>query len=155
MAKLFDPISLMNSEVPKMETRREPLPIGETVATIAEMKFSDGISRKPGKPDTPWHRLDVKLEIEDPDYVAQVPGAQNGKVITFLGIMLDVVNGELAFGPNKNIRLGRLREATDTNGQPLAMMQGRSLKIAISQKPHPTDPSLGNIDEVTSFTKIE
>lgn len=160
MSRLFDPVSLMSANVEANATRRDPLPIGETVGQITEINFSDGVSNKPGKPSTPWARMDVKLEITDPDYTSQIPGSPE-KVVTQLGIMMDMNGGQIATGPNKNIRLGRLREATGTNGKPLSMMVGQMLRIAIGHKPHykddgnPEGEFYGVVnDEIVSYTKV-
>ncbi len=158
MTKLFDPISLMNENVAANATRRDPLPIGETVAQITKMEFSEGTVRKPGpNQGKPWNRLDLTLEITDAEYLASVPGTPE-KVVTNLGVMLDLQNGTIATGPNKNIRLGRLRAATETNGKPLAMMDGCYIRIAIGHKPHPTEvDEEGNpviLDEIISYTKV-
>lgn len=154
MARLFDPVDLMNQPIEANATRRDPLPIGETTAQITEIKFRSGTSNKPGKPSVDWTSLNATLEITDPDYVSQVPGARDDKVTTFLSIMLDMNGGQPAVGPNKNIKLGRLREAAGVNGQPLNMLIGQHIRIQISQKPHPTDPEGGNVDEITSYTKV-
>ena len=90
--RLFDPIALMSQALPENATRRDPLPIGETIAQIMEISFSDGLSKKDQKP---WTRLDAKLEINDPEYLVQVPGTPE-KVVTNLGIMLDMQNGAIA-----------------------------------------------------------
>jgi len=155
MSRLFDPVeaqNLMDQALEENATRRDPLPIGETIAQIMEMKFNSGVSRKPGKPETPWTRLDCKLEITDPEYLAMVPNAPE-KVITNLGIMLDMNNGQIATGPNKNIRLGRLRDAAGVNGKPLSALNGNFIRITIGQKPHPTEPDVV-LDEVTGYTKV-
>lgn len=160
MSRLFDPVSLMSANVEANATRRDPLPVGETVGQITEITFSDGVSNKPGKPPTPWARMDVKLEITDPDYTSQIVGSPE-KATTQLGIMLDMSAGQIATGPNKNIRLGRLREATGTNGKPLSMMVGQMLRIAIGHKPHykddgnPEGEFYGVVnDEIVSYTKV-
>ena len=152
--KLFDPVTLMNENVEANATRRDPLPMGEVVAQITKMGFSDGISKKT---NNPWNRLDLTLEITDSEYLQDVPGTPE-KVITNLGVMIDMNNGAIATGPNKNIRLGRLREATGTNGKPLAMMEGAWVRIMIGHKPHPTEVDEdGNpvvLDEIVSYTKV-
>lgn len=151
--KLFDPISLMNEVVEANATRRDPLPVGETIAQITKMEFTEGTVKKAGPNfGKPWNRLDCTLEITDPEYLAQVPGTPE-KVITNLGIMLELNNGSIATGPNKNIKLGRLREATGTNGKPLAMMEGAYIRITIGQKAHPTEEGVV-LDEVVGYTKV-
>ena len=158
MSRLFDPVSLMSENVEANATRRDPLPIGETIAQIMEIDFSDGVSKDSGKP---WNRLNAKLEITDPDYIALIPGEPE-KAFSSLGVMIDMTpDGRIATGPNKNVRLGRLREATGTNGKPLSMMVGQYIRIAIIHKPHykddgnPDGEFYGVVqDEIASYTKV-
>lgn len=145
---LFDPVSLMNENLEQNATRRDPLPAGEVIAQIVDMKFADGVSNKTGNP---WNRMDVTLEITDPNYLAQYPGGAE-KLTTQLGIMLDMNDGQIAVGPNKNIRLGRLREACGQNGKPLAALMGQMLRISIAHKPHYLRPE-EIVDEVVGYTK--
>ena len=160
MARLFDPAAIMSQNVEANATRREPLPAAEVVAQIIAIDIADGVSNKPGKPATPWARLDAKLEITDPDYLAQIPNSPE-KAVTQLGIMLDMNGSDIATGPNKNIRLGRLREATGTNGKPLDQMVGQYIRLQITHKPHyksdgnPDGEFFGVVvDEVSSFTRV-
>lgn len=152
MSKLFDPVeaqNLMEMALEENATRRDPLPQGETTAQIMELKFSGGISQKTGNP---WNRMDCTLEISDPEYLAQIPGSPE-KATTTLGIMLDMNNGQIATGPNKNIRLGRLRAAAGVNGKPLSALQGQFIRITIGHKPHPTEEGVV-LDEVTGYTQV-
>lgn len=152
MSNLFDPVeaqNLMDMALEENATRRDPLPQGETTAQIMELKFSGGVSQKTGNP---WNRMDCTLEISDPEYLSQIPGSPE-KATTTLGIMLDMNNGQIATGPNKNIRLGRLRAAAGVNGKPLSALQGQFIRITIGHKPHPTEPDVV-LDEVTGFTKV-
>lgn len=152
MSKLFDPVeaqNLMEMALEENATRRDPLPQGETTAQIMELKFSGGISQKTGNP---WNRMDCTLEISDPEYLSQIPGSPE-KATTTLGIMLDMNNGQIATGPNKNIRLGRLRAAAGVNGKPLSALQGQFVRITIGHKPHPTEEGVA-LDEVTGYTKV-
>lgn len=152
MSKLFDPVeaqNLMEMALEENATRRDPLPQGETMAQIMELKFSGGISQKTGNP---WNRMDCTLEISDPEYLSQIPGSPE-KATTTLGIMLDMNNGQIATGPNKNIRLGRLRAAAGVNGKPLSALQGQFIRITIGHKPHPTEEGVV-LDEVTGYTQV-
>lgn len=152
MSKLFDPVeaqNLMEMALEENATRRDPLPQGETTAQIMELKFSGGISQKTGNP---WNRMDCTLEISDPEYLSQIPGSPE-KATTTLGIMLDMNNGQIATGPNKNIRLGRLRAAAGVNGKPLSALQGQFIRITIGHKPHPTEEGVV-LDEVTGYTQV-
>lgn len=152
MSKLFDPVeaqNLMEMALEENATRRDPLPQGETTAQIMELKFSGGISQKTGNP---WNRMDCTLEISDPEYLSQILGSPE-KATTTLGIMLDMNNGQIATGPNKNIRLGRLRAAAGVNGKPLSALQGQFVRITIGHKPHPTEEGVV-LDEVTGYTQV-
>lgn len=150
---LFNPADLLNQNLAANATKRDPLPIGETTAQIMELKFDEGTSGPQTKnPGSPWYRLNCKLEITDPEYLATIPGNPE-KATTFLGIMLDMDNGAIAAGPNKNVRLGRLRDAAGVNGKPLSMLQGQFIRIAIGHKPDSRDPSIIR-DEVISYTSV-
>lgn len=151
MSRLFDPVeaqNLMDATLEANATRRDPLPQGEVVAQITEIKFSGGISQKTG---SAWNRMDCTLEITDPEYLSQIPDSP-ASAKTTLGIMLDMNNGQIATGPNKNIRLGRLREAAGVNGKPLSALQGSFIRVNIGHKPHPTEPDVV-LDEITAYTK--
>lgn len=152
MSRLFDPAeqqSLLDAQLDENDTRRVPLPQGEVVAQIMGIKFSGGESKKTGNP---WNRMDLQLEITDPEYLAQYPGGAE-KLTTNLGIMLDMSNGQIATGPNKNIRLGRLRAAAGANGKPLSALVGSFIRITIGHKPHPDDSEIV-LDEVTGYTQV-
>lgn len=153
--RLFDPVQaqdLLNASLEANATRRDPLPAGETVAQIMEVGFSSGESGPNSKrPGTPWTRLDLKLEITDPEYLAEY-STDADKVVTNLGIMLDMNNGQIAVGPNKNVRLGRLREAAGCNGRPLSDLAGNYIRIMVAHKPHPSDPDT-ILDDITGYTK--
>lgn len=151
MSRLFDPSeaqNLLDANLEANATRRDPLPQGEAVAQISEIKFAGGVSAKTQKP---WNRMDLTLEITDPEYLSQLPDSPE-KAVTTLGIMLDMNNGQIATGPNKNIRLGRLREAAGVNGRPLSALQGAFIRIAIGHKPHPTEEGVV-LDEIAGFTR--
>jgi hypothetical protein len=150
MSRLFDPSSLLDSALDANETRRDPLPAGECVAQVVDISFADGISKKTGQP---WNRLDAKLTIDDPSYLRDIPGNNGQSVTTTLGIMLDLTDsGGIATGPNKNIRLGRFREACGVNGKPLSSLVGQRVRISIGHKPHPTDLEVV-LDEILGYTK--
>lgn len=154
MSRLFDPVetqNLVDAQLAENDTRRVPLPQGETIAQITGLKFTGGVSNKTGNA---WNRMDVTLEITDPEYLEQYPGGMDaGKVVTNLGIMLDMNNGQIATGPNKNIRLGRLRDAAGVNGKPLSALVGNMIRITVINKPHPDDPEIV-LDEVQGFTRV-
>lgn len=144
MGRLFDPVSILNADLSAGETRRQPLPEGEVIAQVTKLTFNNG--EKNGEP---WHRLNINLEITDPEYLSRVAGSPD-KAFANLGIMLEM-NGNLpAMGPNKNIRLNRFRDACGVNGKPLAAMMGQMVRISIINKPHPTEPDQ-TLDDVAGF----
>jgi hypothetical protein len=146
---LFDPSSLLNSDLEAGSTRREPLPVGEAVAQITALNIKSGESPK-GK----WSRLDISLEIADPEYLAGYIDGSAEKVSTVFGIMLDINDhGGIAIGPNKNVRLNRFREAVDANGKPLSAMIGQYVRVNVIQKPAYNDPSQ-IADEINGFSKV-
>jgi hypothetical protein len=154
MSRLFDPIALLNDNIGTLAPRRDPLPMGETTAQIMETTFAQGNVKKAGPNfGKPWARLDVKLEITDPEYVANIPGGIE-KATTTLGVMLDLTeNGSIATGPNKNIRLGRLMDAAGVNGKPISALAGNYIRIQIGHKPHPSEPDVV-LDEIVGYTKV-
>lgn len=154
---LFDPVSLLNADLGALSTKREPLPVGEVVAQITEISFSEGVSNKPGKPATPWNRLDLKLEITDHAYLSGYGDGSVERITTNLGIMLDCTGllsqgGTIQTGMNKNIRLGRLREAAGVNGKPLGALVGQYIRISVVQKPGYNNPD-EVVDDIANFTK--
>lgn len=152
-SRLFDPQALLNDNAKANATRRVPNPMGETVAQIMELSIDEGVSGPKSKnPGTPWARLNCKLEVTDPSYLATCPGNPS-KVTMFLGVMLDMDGKVIASGDNKNIRLGKLREATGTNGKPLNSMMGSMIRISVGHKPHHEDPEQV-VDEVTGYTSV-
>ncbi len=135
---IFSPEALLNAKFESANaTRRDPLPVGEVIAQITKLDFANGTSEK-----GPWYKLNVSLEISDAEYLQK---AQREKATITYGIMLDMTEtGTFAMGPNKNVQLGRLREATGTNqpGKGLNDMLGQYVRVTISHRPDPKDPSI-------------
>lgn len=153
--RLFDPVALMGANTAANATKRTPLPVGETIAQITKMEIAEGKAGPKAKnPGAPWARLDCTLEITDPAYLAQVGDGTREKAIAFLGIMLDMKDGQIATGEDRNVRLGKLREACGVNGQPLNALMGQYLRIQIGHKPNPNDPT-DVLAEVTAYTAME
>lgn len=144
MSRLFDKTSLLNDDLAENATRRDPLPEGETIAQVTKLDIASG--SKDGKA---WNRLDVTLEITDPDYLARMEGERD-KAVTNLGIMLDMNGTQIATGPDRNVRLGRFRAACGVNGKPLSALIGQFVRITIQHKPHPTEEGV-TLDNITAF----
>jgi hypothetical protein len=149
--RLFDPIALLNQNMEANATKRTPNPVGETVAQITKMEVVEGKAGPNAKtPGAPWARLDLTMESTDPEYLALFPEPRD-KAIIFHGIMLDMKDGSIATGPDKNVRLGKLREACGVNGKPLSALQGCFCRVQVGHKPHPNDAS-DVLAEVTAIT---
>jgi len=146
---LFDASSFLNAKIDaELATRRQALPIGEAVAQITKLDTVNG--EKDGKP---WYKLNVTLAIQDSAYLAQA--GKEAATITY-GLMLDMnEGGGIAMGPDKNVRLGKLREATGTNqpGKSLNDMMGQFVRIAIGHRTDPNDVSIV-YDEVKAVAKV-
>lgn len=141
---LFDPSALLNAPIDaELATRRTPLPIGETVGQIMEVKMTSGTAgpnaRNPGQT---WYKLETTVQLIDLDYLAKA-GKEKAQ-ITY-GLMLDLTeSGTIAMGPDKNVKLGKLRAATGTNqpGKSLQDMNGRFVRVKIGHRPDEKDPSI-------------
>lgn len=101
----FDPDTFLNQEVTGAnEVKYTPVPIGEYTAFIDDLTM-DSYEEQP---ILVLHyailseELKAKLGLEKPTVQDRI----------FLDMNED---GSIAFGPNKNVRLGRVREAVDQN----------------------------------------
>lgn len=154
MSRLFDPQALMSANIEANATKRTPNPVGETTAQITKMDFSTGTSGPDSKkPGTAWTRLDLTMEVTDPDYLKLFPTPRDVALV-FHGIMIDMADGQIATGEDRNVRLGKLREAAGVNGQPLNALLGRYVRIQIGHKPNPKDPK-EVLAEVTAITGMQ
>lgn len=120
-----------------------PIPAGEYNVQIGTddkaMKLEGG--EKDGRP---WRRLDLNLKIADP---AGALKATHGATPTMRhGVMLDLIEGttQLDLGVNRNVRLGKILEATGVrkSGWKLTDLYGKSLKIKVIHKPDRDDPTI-------------
>lgn len=143
--RLFDPAEIFSQEVEANATKREPLPVGQPLAQISELKFADGMSKpKDGKPARPWARIDAVCDITDPEYLSQVGDGTREKATVFYGVMVEMNGKQIKVGPDVNVELGKLREAAGVNGQPLSALVGSWVRLNIVQEPHYLRP-----DEIT------
>lgn len=133
----FDPAAFMEATFSETNsTVVVPLPIGEPIAEITDVKFDGGTSHKEGKPPRNWLRLDVTWEINDPNYL-EIAKKSSAKLR--YGVMLDLTDsGQISMEAGTNVKLGRLRAAVGLNepGEPFnaRMLVGRSAKIKVIQK---------------------
>ena len=146
---LFSPEALLNAKFESANaTRREPLPAGETMAQITKLDFASGSTER-----GPWYKLNVTLDLADAEYLTK---AQREKATITYGLMLDMTDaGTFAMGPNKNVQLGRLREATGTNqpGKGLNDMIGQYVRVTIGHRPDKNDPAIV-YDDVKAVAKM-
>jgi len=132
----FDPATFMAQETAgPMETRYTPVPTDDYTATIDDV----GV-RETGDAIV----LDITHLIHDAE-LAEKMGMD--RLVVRQGIFLDIEpNGVIALGPNKNVKLGRLREAVGQNKPGpwnFQMLKGAGpLRISVSIKPDREDPTI-------------
>jgi hypothetical protein len=132
---MFNPDQFLDATITDAnDTKIVPVPIGEYIAVVSEVKARQW--KKRDDPSQGGLALDVTWDIDDAG-VKQALGRD--KVTVKQGLMLDFTeSGGLDMGKGKNIGLGRLREAVDLNkpGQPFApnMLVGRVAKVAVSHR---------------------
>lgn len=154
-APLFDPVAFLNENAPANATRRDPRPIGEALGQVTEMTVKTGTVKKIGSENygKPWYRMDFKIEVTDPEYLALRESGTGDKEIFTYGIMYDADDtGRPKIGPNVNVALGRFRDACNANGKPYAACIGAPVRIMVGQKPHPTEEGVV-LDEITGVTR--
>lgn len=146
---IFDSASFLNSALGGSNaTRRDPLPAGETTGQITKIDLVSG--EKDGRA---WYKLNSTIELNDSSYLAS---ANRERATITYGIMLDMnEGGGVAMGPNKNVQLGKLREACGVNqpGKTLNDMVGQFIRVVISHRPDKDDPSV-IYDDVKAVAKL-
>jgi hypothetical protein len=155
---LFDPVAFMNENAPANATKRDPRPIGEALGQVLDIKMEHGIIKNGERRGQPWYRMDAKIEVTDPEYLALRQNPTGEKEVFFYGMMYDADDtGRPKVGPNVNVKLGIFREACGANGKPWGACIGMPIRINVGQKPHPTEVDAeGNpiiLDEVLGVTK--
>jgi hypothetical protein len=138
-----------------LDTKRDPIPEGEYSAQIGiddkSVDLQAGVSAKNQKP---WLRLDLTLELTDPNLAAQL---KRDKVVVRYGLMLDLnEQGKLDTRPQRNINLGKLRDAVDQNrpgNWNFFMLKGQPLKVKIKHRANEENP-MEPFSEVAGVTKL-
>lgn len=138
----FNPDTFIDLEVTgALDTRLEPVPVGEWPATIKEVqKPRQATSPKDGKTYT---FMEIMWEITDPGVWAH---CQRERPTVRQSISLDINSqGGLDMGKGKNVALGALRDAMNLN-DPAAtfaprMLQGRGAKIKVGHRQDKDDPT--------------
>lgn len=92
-------------------TVRRPVPVGEWKAIIDDVE----LETFPGKKDVTKTYLRCTLSYRILDESVQKELGRD-KVVAVDGWLVDLTDaGDLDFGPDRNVHLGRLREATECN----------------------------------------
>jgi hypothetical protein len=134
----FDPELFMDAEVEgEMETKYTPIPDGDYVAMIDEKLDLKEVNGQPV--------VDLYHIIDDPELAEKMAME---RISVKQSLFLDVADdGSLAFGPNKNVKLGKLREALGQNqaGQiwSIKMLAGAGpLRIKVGSRPDRNDATI-------------
>lgn len=131
---VFSPESFMQSQFTEaLETHFVAVPEGEYPAVIKSVECASWQSRDGAKAGL---KLDLTWAIDD-EGVKQSTGMAEPQVRQ--SIMLDLTDsGGLAIGPNRNVNLGRLREAVGQNqsGKPWnpSMLQGQVARVSVKHR---------------------
>jgi hypothetical protein len=134
----FDVESFIHTEIEGAnETNFTPVPIGDYEALIDDIKLTsrDINGREVVILDVMWDILDENLRAT----------MNRDKVIVRQGVFLDVADGALAFGPNQNVSLGRLRDALGQNsdGTPWSFSSLRGagpVYLRVEHRDNPNNP---------------
>lgn len=128
---MFDPNQFLETTTTEAnDTKVIPVPVGEYIATVKEVKARQWTSKDQTKTGV---TLDVIWDIDSAP-VRELLGRDT--VTCQQGVMLDVTDsGSLDLGKGRNVGLGRLREALNLNtpGQPFSfqMLPSRVAKIRV------------------------
>lgn|SRR3990167_2180567 len=136
---IFNPDSFLQQETTQAtEAKYTPIPEAEYRATVDDV--TSGLSSKKSVPF-----LNVTFEIHDENLRKQL-GMEHVRVN--MNLWLDLTEtGAIEVGPNKNVKLGKLREALGQNqsGQawsPLMMKGKGPVVILVSQRKDENDPEV-------------
>lgn len=131
----FDPDTFMSmTSNESNSTKLEPVPEGEYIALIEDIKLRQAGDRYP---------LDVSYLLTDPELAKSLG---RDKITVRQTIWLDITsNGTLDHSKGKNVGLGKLRAALSMNepGKPFSvnMLKGAGpVRIEVKQSPDKNDP---------------
>jgi len=130
---------LANTQVEgKLETQFTPIPAREYIGLIQKIE-----AKEQQKPDNTgvWTIADIHIAGDD---AAAKEATGRASPTVRDSLFLDLENGKLATGKNKNIALGRYLEATGQNGvvgNPFQLLLGKMVKIQVANEPDKKDPS--------------
>jgi hypothetical protein len=137
-----------------LDTEIIPVPEGEHMAQIGtdpkDVNVRTGVSQKNNRA---WMMLELNCYLSDPNLAATLK-RENPRIR--YSIMLDLDNaGRLDTGPQRNVNLGKLRDAVNQNkpGQwSFAMLRGQPIKVKVKHK-KASDGSDATYSEVVGVTK--
>lgn len=135
---MFNAEEFMNAVYTEATSTRIPvLPVGRYTGVIRfpETPIASGTSERTGQP---WWRLDLFLDIVTP--------IEYAKRSVRTGIMLDInERGLLDNSEDRNIRLGRLREAAGLNDPKVPFklrdLEGRIVAFQLDHRVDASDPT--------------
>jgi hypothetical protein len=146
----FDAANFLDNKVEgESETRYTPIPEDDYVAMISD----DALVLREIN-DSP--AVDVIYVIDAPELAEQM---QMERISVRQTLFLDIdADGTLAFGPNQNVKLGKLRDALGQNKASqkwnFRMMEGAGpVKIRVGKRPDKNDPTViyNDVKAVTSM----
>ena len=141
---MFDPQKYFESSTEEpMETTLSPIPVGEYTAVVRSVKIFPIKDKQTGMERTNTIRTTITWDIDDKPLEQQL-GRTNLTVQQTVFIDFDD-NGSFATGRDKNVQLGRLREALNLNSGrfTLQMLEGAGpARIAVHHEPDSRDDSL-------------
>lgn len=132
---MFNPEQFLDMTVTDSnDTKTIPVPVGEYIAIIEDVKCRQWQSKK--DPSMSGLTLDIQWSLDDAT-VKELLGRD--KITVKQGIMLDMTDsGGLDMGKGRNVGLGRLRDALGLNtpGQPFSfsMLSGRVGKVKVEHR---------------------
>jgi dipeptidyl aminopeptidase/acylaminoacyl peptidase len=135
---VFNKEAFLNSSVTgSNETKVTFVPEGEYTAYVDDLELSSG-----NKDGRDWYSCKIKWYIPD-ENLKKALGLEHPTVSD--SIFLDIENGALAFGVNKNVGLGRIREALNQNDPKkpwsFSMMKGAGpVRIKVGSRPDKNNP---------------
>lgn len=148
MTGAFDAEAFMAQQTKSANaTKIDPIPEGEYQAVITEnVTVRQGESAKSGET---FIVMDVEWELQSgPEDLEALKKRLNRRKLTVRqSLFLDVENGMIAEGENKNARLGKLRAAIGQNNNgkpwsPLHLKNAGPATIIVRTRPDENDPDI-------------
>lgn len=137
----FDPQSYLDLTTTQASERRPPVPIGDYIATVADLVPEEWHSKDKVDPTTgqlkSGIRFNISLELMLPEAVQEA--CKIAKLTLTDGVMVDrTAEGGIDYSPGKNGRLRQYRDATGLNvpGEPFSprMLIGRTVRVKLTHE---------------------